>query len=347
LSDSGFSLSNWYVAPGIKGANMDPQRFDDLAQRLAQAASRRTIVGGSLAALLALTPIAEQAEAKKGGKGKGKGKSKGKGKGKRKGKGKKKGQNGDNGNGQTKVLICHNGNTIEVAEPAVSAHLAHGDTLGACTTSPPPTCTSPRTQCGSQCVDLQTDEDNCGQCGRACGPNEVCNNGLACQAAACLPVTGTEGNVSPASNGDVTATTTGAANFGNLVIDVPNNTTFEELESMSAQFAFTTGVCGGGAPRFVVFLESGNCPYATFPTDNCDTEGAAGNTGELIGNNDDFVWIDDLQCTAQQPPAAIHNYEDVLDRYTGVGIAQIVLVVDTSPVNTERTVTLDPCVTIA
>lgn len=31
-----------------------------------------------------------------------------------------------------KALVCHNGHTIEVSAEAVSAHLAHGDTLGPC-----------------------------------------------------------------------------------------------------------------------------------------------------------------------------------------------------------------------
>ena len=31
-----------------------------------------------------------------------------------------------------KIMICHKGHTIYVAEPAVPAHLAHGDTLGPC-----------------------------------------------------------------------------------------------------------------------------------------------------------------------------------------------------------------------
>ena len=31
-----------------------------------------------------------------------------------------------------RVTICHNGNTMEVAAPAVPAHLNHGDTLGPC-----------------------------------------------------------------------------------------------------------------------------------------------------------------------------------------------------------------------
>ena len=38
--------------------------------------------------------------------------------------------------GQRKVIICHRGNTLEVAEPAVQAHLNHGDTLGACDVTP-------------------------------------------------------------------------------------------------------------------------------------------------------------------------------------------------------------------
>ena len=43
------------------------------------------------------------------------------------------------GNGQQKVVVCHipsgnpaNGQTLTLPEPAVDAHLAHGDRLGAC-----------------------------------------------------------------------------------------------------------------------------------------------------------------------------------------------------------------------
>jgi hypothetical protein len=39
--------------------------------------------------------------------------------------------------GQEKVTICHNGNTIEVSESALEAHLNHGDTQGACTPPAP------------------------------------------------------------------------------------------------------------------------------------------------------------------------------------------------------------------
>lgn len=49
---------------------------------------------------------------------------------------------------QKKVTICHNGHTIEVAESAVDAHLAHGDTLGDCPPPPPPTPPPP-----APCVD--------------------------------------------------------------------------------------------------------------------------------------------------------------------------------------------------
>ena len=38
---------------------------------------------------------------------------------------------------QTKITICHKGkNTLTVAEPAVAAHIAHGDAMGACQASP-------------------------------------------------------------------------------------------------------------------------------------------------------------------------------------------------------------------
>ena len=35
-----------------------------------------------------------------------------------------------------KRTLCHRGQTLEVAEPAVQAHLGHGDTLGACVITP-------------------------------------------------------------------------------------------------------------------------------------------------------------------------------------------------------------------
>ena len=35
-----------------------------------------------------------------------------------------------------KVTICHKGQTLEVAEPALQAHLNHGDTLGPCNITP-------------------------------------------------------------------------------------------------------------------------------------------------------------------------------------------------------------------
>jgi len=40
--------------------------------------------------------------------------------------------------GQPKVTLCHKGETLSVAQPAVQAHLAHGDTLGPCGPSPSP-----------------------------------------------------------------------------------------------------------------------------------------------------------------------------------------------------------------
>ena len=42
----------------------------------------------------------------------------------------------DAGPGQNKVKICHKGQTLELPEAAIQAHLGHGDTLGACVVTP-------------------------------------------------------------------------------------------------------------------------------------------------------------------------------------------------------------------
>jgi len=108
---------------------MDSKQFDELVARLASAATRRNAVKGVLGGALASVGVTSVA-AEKGGKGKGKAKGKGKGKGK------KNGQN--NGNGQEKVTICHKGQTISVAKPAVPVHKNHGDTEGPCYGDPEP-----------------------------------------------------------------------------------------------------------------------------------------------------------------------------------------------------------------
>ncbi len=41
-------------------------------------------------------------------------------------------------NGHSKVTICHKTHTLSVDSHSLKAHLAHGDKLGACTTTTPP-----------------------------------------------------------------------------------------------------------------------------------------------------------------------------------------------------------------
>ena len=102
---------------------MDSKQFDELVARLASAATRRTALRGVVGGALTSVGVTSVASSKKKGKGKG---NKGKG-------GKGKGGNGNgNGKGQEKVTICHKGKTITVAEPALPAHLNHGDTVGPC-----------------------------------------------------------------------------------------------------------------------------------------------------------------------------------------------------------------------
>jgi hypothetical protein len=46
------------------------------------------------------------------------------------------GGNSDASDPPRKVSICHKGNTLEVDESALQAHLNHGDTMGPCQISP-------------------------------------------------------------------------------------------------------------------------------------------------------------------------------------------------------------------
>jgi hypothetical protein len=121
---------------------VEGKTFDELIKRLTAARlSRLDALRGVLASaavgLAGATLATEETAAKKGGKGKGR-----KGKG-RKGKGKGKGK----AERQPKVTLCHKPGTpdeatISVAQPAVDAHLGHGDTRGPC---PAPTTTSTTT----------------------------------------------------------------------------------------------------------------------------------------------------------------------------------------------------------
>jgi hypothetical protein len=52
------------------------------------------------------------------------------------------------GQGQPKVTICHKGQTLEVAAPALNAHLAHGDTIGPCGAPGGGTCRGLNELCG-------------------------------------------------------------------------------------------------------------------------------------------------------------------------------------------------------
>lgn len=123
---------------------LDNCRFDALVRslglRLNRRAVSRTLAGGAAGALNLAARSSSQAKKKK------------------------------------KVTICHSGQTITVSKKALNAHLAHGDTLGACSSppTPPPTCQPSQTTCtsaqGGGCCDADFS-----QC---CPPNRLNKGGL-------------------------------------------------------------------------------------------------------------------------------------------------------------------------
>jgi hypothetical protein len=294
-------------APTQEVFTVDGGRFDRLTRGLRSGASRRSLLAGLIGGAAATIAGADLLEARKGGNGK----SRGRGRGRGRGKGGNGNGNGDGGNDK-QVEICHcppgnpdNCHTIRVGEKAVASHLRNHEG-------------DHRGPC---------DDDNQDQC---------------------LQVVDTEGNATEESDGRFTLST-GDDNdneFGNLVFGVPAGTTFAEIESIVAEYDFAedSDTCGGGSPRFVVFLENANCPYVQFP-DTADCDDGEGTTGELIGNNDNFVWIDDL-CGGTSP---VTTYDEVLADYADEIVESIVLVVDESPdpATIEKTVTVDVCITVS
>jgi hypothetical protein len=209
---------------------MDADRFDQLLRSLTAAPSRRAAVRALTGAVVGawLSFAAASTEAKKGGKRKGKGKKK-----KGKGKGKKKNQG--------KVTLCHNGQTITVDKSAQGAHLAHGDTLGACSSPPPPP--------GPTCSDgvkngTETDVDCGGSC-RRCENGKSCGTQDDCASALCV-----NGKCQACSAADQCGSDAGLQCF---------------CRETSASANPQDKVCTKNEGRFV----EGNCPATCQPGEHC------------------------------------------------------------------------------
>ena len=136
---------------------MDSTAFDGLVRVLGGSTNRRSmiqILGGLSLGIIALNPTASEAKKHKKGKGNGK-----------------------------QVTICHQGQTLSVAKPALKGHLKHGDTLGAC-----PGQETPDTD--AICTDgvkngAETDVDCGGGTCPRCATGKICTSRTDCASARC------------------------------------------------------------------------------------------------------------------------------------------------------------------
>jgi hypothetical protein len=64
----------------------------------------------------------------------------------------------------------------------------------------PPACTAPREMCGAACVDTDSNAANCGGCDMACGPSEVCADGVCAMECAGGEIVCEGGCISPESD---------------------------------------------------------------------------------------------------------------------------------------------------
>jgi hypothetical protein len=205
-------------------------------------------------------------------------------------------------------------------------------------------CEANKVLCAGKCVDLTTDKNNCGACGRTCDSGTVCSNGLTCQPAACLPVTEIENDVRLDEDGGLrlVAATSGPNPpyvYGAVAFAVPDNTTFSDITSMTSGFQFISGTCGAGTPRFCVqFSTRDDCVCGQFPAaSHCDEEGALGSTGNLIGNDEPYDWFS--LCGSS---AVTNTYTAAKAEFGDDVVSDIFLVADSS--HGTQVVVVEPCV---
>ncbi len=209
---------------------------------------------------------------------------------------------------QKKVTICHvppgnpaNAHTISVGESAVSAHLAHGDYTGACSTS----CQVNPSLCddGNACT-----SDSCGANGQCAHDAVSCDDGNACTVDQCDPATGCSA----------------AANDGAACDDGNGCTSGDECSGATCEGApiagccLTSGDCSDDNPCTVDACGSGSCtnePKDCAVADLCvagfcDADGECGTTP--VSCDDSNLCTDDacdpaLGCThvpTTAPPEA-------------------------------------------
>jgi hypothetical protein len=142
---------------------MDSKTFDAVTRRFGGSATRRFAVRGLLTGAVALVGGATvlEADARKHKQGKGNGK---------------------------KVTICHQGQTISVAKPALKGHLKHGDTMGACPGQDTPGAETPGPT--AICTDgikngNETDVDCGGGTCPRCATGKTCSTRNDCASARC------------------------------------------------------------------------------------------------------------------------------------------------------------------
>lgn len=208
-------------------------------------------------------------------------------------------------------------------------------------------CEANKRLCAGRCVDLTTDADNCGECGRACDGGTVCSNGLTCQPAACLAVTEIENDVRLEDDGGLRLVAASSGPnppyvYGAVGFEVPDNITFADITDITSGFQFISGTCGAGTPRFCVrFSTRPDCVCAQFPAaSGCDDPSSAGSTGNLIGNETPFDWFS--LCGSS---AVTNTYSAALAEFGGDTVSEIFLVADSS--HGTQVVVVEPCVKTA
>lgn len=159
------------------------------------------------------------------------------------------------------------------------------------------------------------------------------------------------GNAALVSPGNASPTAAQAAStsnypdpnyFGGVDFGLPAATTFSQITNLSTDYKFSTGSCGGGSPRFSVFVDngtnSGNINFYIGPPPNftgCPPN-VWTNTGNLASATN--VWVDD----SQLPGGTFYDsYAAAEAKYGSYAVTDLSLIVDANWFNGPQVVQFD------
>jgi len=222
-------------------------------------------------------------------------------------------------------------------------------TIGSCDgTSPTNPCTTGLTSCGGTCVDLDTDDANCGSCGNACMAGMECNGAGACDEACEEGLTACDGSCVDTNTDGANCGSCGTACEDGMVCDGAGACGASCVEGLTAcddscvdldTDDANCGSCGNACDDGMECDGAGTCATACLPGNvRCETACInplndsmfCGATGDCEGDNAGSACAGSAACTdgacvasysesfTQEVNATVKQCDDFTDLFAGL-----------------------------